>query len=109
MDNILFENNLYDHLMKLCIDFEWCSILHLKIEEIVREVLKTNALRLIEESRLVDYIIYYADADDFCFPTSRNLCRRGYKSTLLKIANDLISEPSITNILRSNREWANFQ
>lgn len=115
----LIKCGVYEVLFDLFEKYPNNSMLHSKIEEIVRFSLKTGGAEIIEEimykAQLVRYILELGTTDkkDMTFEVTRNKTSQGFFAFLVNISNDLVKqakdEQEISNTLESIPEWCRFQ
>mmetsp|Transcript_21950 Transcript_21950/g.19499 ORF Transcript_21950/g.19499 Transcript_21950/m.19499 type:complete len:556 (+) Transcript_21950:261-1928(+) len=115
----LIKSKVYNVVLDLFEKYPNNSILHSKIEEIIKFSLNLGGEQLVEEimynTGLIKYILSLNSPStrDFQFPSTSNTVSHGYYSYLLSLSNELISisknNTEIQNTLDSIPEWTQFQ
>lgn len=115
----LIKSNVYEILFSLFDKYSNNSMLHSKIEEIVKFSLKYGGNEIIEEiiykAQLIKHILDLSEESKctMAYATTQNIIKKGYFAHLINISNDLVKqakdEPEISNTLESIPEWSRFQ
>jgi hypothetical protein len=95
------------------------SILHCKIEEIIKYSLKLGGDEIVEEimykAQLIKHILELTQTDKctFVYENTENMTTHGFFAHIINISNELLKqakdEPEISNTLESIPEWVKFQ
>ena len=115
----LIKCNTFTILLSLFEAFPNNSMLHSKIEEIIKFSLKNGGDEIIEEimykTQLIKYILDLSrdEKKQLTFTTTQNQICHGYFAYVINIANELLKlsleNSEISNTLESIPEWGKFQ
>ena len=115
----LIKTGVYETLFSLFEKYPNNSMLHSKIEEIIKFSLKTGGEEIVEEimykAQLIKYILELSipEKRDLIFNATSNTITQGFFAFVINISNELISlskeNQEISNTLESIPEWGRFQ
>ena len=115
----LIKTETYKVMLDLFEKYPNNSMLHSKIEEIIKNSLKSGDEEIVEEimynTQLIKYILSLNTPEkrDIVFEATQNTITQGYYAYILNISNDLVAvakeNTEIQNTLDSIPEWIQFQ